>query len=97
MNGSLNVEYKSCRLNRLLCTLQVPADGFTCTMEIEWSHNHPTQSLQALSFKDIAPETEQKVKALFAEGNSPGNLLLFHLIYEVLGGIYSPNTTSVVG
>lgn len=39
---------------------------------MEYVHNHTITSLQALSFRDIAPPTKLKVFQLFDDGLSPG-------------------------
>ena len=39
---------------------------------MEYFHNHTITSLQALSFRDIAPATKLKVFQLFDDGLSPG-------------------------
>ena len=43
-----------------------------CIIDIEWFHNHPINSLQVNSFKDILDGTAEKVKKLFMNGFSPG-------------------------
>ena len=43
-----------------------------CTIDIEWTYNHPTKALQALTFKDISTETAGKVQTYFENGCSPG-------------------------
>ena len=45
---------------------------FTATLDIEWTHNHPVQALQALSFKDIPDEVSEEVKSMFTRSYSPG-------------------------
>ena len=39
-----------------------PPDAYSCTIELQWCHNHPTSALQVLSFKK-----------LFATGLTPGS------------------------
>lgn len=41
-------------------------------LDIEWNHNHPTNSLHALSFKDIPPAVIETIKAMFSTGLLPG-------------------------
>ena len=36
--------------------------------DIEWNHNHPTNSLHALSFKDIPPAVIETIKDIFSTG-----------------------------
>ena len=40
-------------------------DGYNCLLEIEWTHNHPVNSLQSLSFKDIRKDVATKINELF--------------------------------
>ena len=37
-------------------------------LDIEWNHNHPTNSLHALSFKDIPPAVIETIKDMFSTG-----------------------------
>ena len=46
-----------------------------CCVTLEWFHNHPLNALQVNSFKDILPETAEKVKDYFDRGFSPGRFL----------------------
>ena len=49
------------RLKNTNCTFSLclkvrrvpPADGYSCTINLQWSHNHPTAALQVLTFKDM--------------------------------------------
>ena len=41
-------------------------------IEIEWNHNHPTNSLHALSFKEIPDEVVETIKGMFSNGLLPG-------------------------
>lgn len=43
-------------------------DPFRCTINIEHKHNHPVNSLHALSFKSISEETQNDIKMLFQSG-----------------------------
>ncbi|XP_066933770.1 uncharacterized protein [Clytia hemisphaerica] len=45
---------------------------FNCNINLEWNHNHPTRSLQALSFKDIQKSTQADIAKLFDQGFTPG-------------------------
>ena len=45
---------------------------FNSVLDSEWTHNHPTHSLQALSFKDIAESTQVEITKLFERGFTPG-------------------------
>ena len=47
-------------------------DEFPCIIECEWNHNHPTHSLQVLSFKDVPTDAVEKIKILFKNGFTPG-------------------------
>ena len=55
-------------------TVKLEKSGGThpCKVLIEWFHNHPLKSLQVNSFRDILPETADKVKEYFSKGFSPG-------------------------
>ncbi len=41
-------------------------------LDIEWNHNHPTNSLQALSFKEIPEDVINKINDMFSNGLLPG-------------------------
>ncbi|XP_066926380.1 uncharacterized protein [Clytia hemisphaerica] len=43
-----------------------------CDLEMEWNHNHPTKSLQALSYQDIHKTTRTNIFDLFDKGFTPG-------------------------
>ena len=48
-------------------------DDYSALIEIDWEHNHPIDSLQALSFKDIPPDVSESVYDLKKEkGYTPG-------------------------
>ena len=47
-------------------------DNNNTLIELNWDHNHPIQSLHALSFKDISPDVVSQVKDLFQKGLLPG-------------------------
>ena len=38
----------------------------------KYSHNHPTKSLQSLSFKDIPEHVSKEIRELFEKGYTPG-------------------------
>ncbi len=40
-------------------------------LDIEWNHNHPTNSLPTLSFEDIPAEVIVRIKDLFLAGLLP--------------------------
>ena len=44
---------------------------YPCIVYIEKSHNHPTQSLEATSFKDLTDSVKERVNGLFEIGMSP--------------------------
>ena len=44
---------------------------FGQVLEIEWTHNHPTQSLQSMSFRDISEHTRVSIMELFEKGYTP--------------------------
>jgi len=43
-----------------------------CWVALQWCHNHPLNSLEVNTFRDILPETAEKVKSYFDSGFSPG-------------------------
>ena len=47
-------------------------DEFPVVLCIEWDHNHPVSSLQALSFKDIPDDVSSYILDLFERGFTPG-------------------------
>ena len=59
-------------------TLKIEKDKneLPCIINIEWDHNHPIDSLQVNSFKDISPKTAAKVRELFENGYSPGKIYI---------------------
>ena len=48
------------------------AEDFCSTVDIEWNHNHSTQSLHSLSFKDISPLVTNRINGMYARGLLPG-------------------------
>ena len=44
---------------------------YPCTIDLEWNHNHPIHSLEAVSFKPISDDVANDVKSYFAKGMSP--------------------------
>lgn len=64
-----------CPFSLVLRFLRTSCDvvsDFNCILDLEWTHNHPTQSLQALSFKDVAKSTQDEIYKLFEKGFTPG-------------------------
>ena len=57
---SLVIKYKRCE------------DEYNCILELEWTHNHPVNSLQSLSFKDIKPSILSEIYQLYEKGFTPG-------------------------
>ena len=55
-----------------------------CIVDLDWNHNHPVKSLQALSFKDISRNTQEKCKGYFQQGLSPGINFLITDTYVML-------------
>ena len=45
--------------------------GFEKVVEIEWTHNHPIKSLQAMTFHDINPATKLNIMGVFEKGYTP--------------------------
>lgn len=48
-------------------------DNYNTLIELSWDHNHPIQSLHALSFKDMSPDVVNQVKDSFKKGLLPGS------------------------
>ena len=44
---------------------------FPCIINIEWNHNHPINSLEALNFKSLRKDVIAKVDSYFAKGYTP--------------------------
>ena len=61
-----------CPFGLILKYLKLPESDKNCLLEIEYCHNHPVNSLQALSFKDILFETSAEIKRLFDFGYTAG-------------------------
>jgi hypothetical protein len=49
-----------------------PSTLFPCKIEIDWSHNHQIDTLQANSFKDLSENVTDVIRQYFANGMSPG-------------------------
>ena len=52
----------------LIVRLSKTEKEFGSVLDIEWNHNHPTNSLHALSFKDIPPAVIETIKDMFSTG-----------------------------
>ena len=50
------------------------ASSCRCSIDLEWNHNHPLKSLQVLTFREISPDTAEKIDNLFNQGLSPGEM-----------------------
>ena len=66
--------------------LKVETNGFTCNIVHEQRHNHPINSLEALSFKMLSEEVRKEMNSLFLNNEFLLNLkkdceddLTFHL------------------
>ena len=51
---------------------ETPSSKFSAILDIEYNHNHPVQSLQSLSFRDISDDVSNRIKQLFERGFTPG-------------------------
>ena len=49
-----------------------PLGENACKICLNWIHNHPLHSLAVSTFRDILPETSEKVMEYFDQGLSPG-------------------------
>ena len=47
-------------------------DPYPCVVSLQWNHNHPVKSLQALGFKDIPSAVSERIMAMFKRGYTPG-------------------------
>lgn len=56
----------------LIARLPRKKGEYLAEVSIEWNHNHPTNSLHALSFKEIPGEVVDTIKDMFARGLLPG-------------------------
>ena len=45
---------------------------YSARISIDYNHNHPVQSLQALSFKDISEQVSKEIRHLYEKGFTPG-------------------------
>ena len=59
---------------------QVELGTKSCNIQLDWSHNHPLQSLAVSMFNDILPETAEKVMEYFDQGLSPGKMIFLYLL-----------------
>ena len=63
----------NCPFSLVLKFKQNPnVEDVPCLLDVEWTHNHPVNSLQSLSFKDISEETKGQILLLFKLGFTPG-------------------------
>ena len=46
-------------------------EQFATTLDLEWTHSHSIDSLQANSYKDISDSTKEYVTSLFENGYTP--------------------------
>ena len=51
--------------------LKVATNGFTCNILLEHRHNHPINSLEALSFKMLSEEVRKEVNSVFLNNLTP--------------------------
>ena len=52
-------------------TFKVPLNQFCSNIDLDHTHNHPINSLEALSFKMLTEEVKNKVLSLLATGLTP--------------------------
>lgn len=52
---------------------ELPTSGFSSKIYLEHTHNHPLNSLEALSFKSISDEVKSKINELFSTGLTPSH------------------------
>ena len=56
---------------RLVVRKRREMSDFNHQLSIEYNHNHSTKCLQAKTFRDILPETAEKIFTLFTLGHTP--------------------------
>ena len=69
-NPSKRVKNTNCPFSLVLKHRRIQED-YNTTLELEWTHNHPTMSLQSMSFNDIDQSTRDHIMELFEKGYSP--------------------------
>ena len=51
-----------------------------CLVSIDYQHNHPTHSLQALTFRDVSATTAETIRGLFDQGYVAGNFFIYFFL-----------------
>ena len=70
-NPSQRFKSTDCPFSMVL-KLKKDENESNCLIELEWTHNHPINSLQSLSFKDIRPDISAEIHQLFESNFTPG-------------------------
>ena len=72
LKASKEVQNTNCEFLMFLSITNVIGNEFLCSITIEWAHNHPVNSLQALGFKDVSQSAKYQIRCLFESGMSAG-------------------------
>ena len=71
-NPSQRLKNTDCPFSLALKFKRAAENEFNCMLELEWTHNHPINSLQSLSFRDIGKDVSAEIYQLFDNGFTPG-------------------------
>ena len=67
---SKRIKNTDCPFRLTLKKKRIP-DSFTYLLTVKYDHNHPTKSVQALTFRDIASTAAERIKTLFQLDYTP--------------------------
>ena len=71
-NPSKRMKNTDCPFSLSFKILKIPANGMSCNISLQWNHNHPVNSLQALSFKDIPAHIRDEITDMYHRQYTPG-------------------------
>ena len=80
-NPSKRLQNTDCAFSLNVKIIKKANETHPCTITIKWTHNHPTEAAQALSYRDVPEEVRQKILELFAQGYTPSKKTVFFTIY----------------
>ena len=63
---------KDCPFSLILKFRRDKNADFNCMLVMEWTHNHPINSLQSLSYKQISKQVRDQIFDYFEKGLTPG-------------------------
>ena len=69
---SIRFKNTDCPFSIVLKFKRAETVPYNCVLELEWTHNHPVNSLQSLSFKDIPDHVKKQIFSYFEKGYTPG-------------------------